>query len=212
MDCLVEVMEFEDIFFIFYIFGIIGKPKGIVYIIGGYVVGIYVISCMVFDFKEDDVYWCMVDVGWIIGYSYIVYGFLQCGVMVMMYEGVFNYLDCDRFWVLVEKYNVMVFYMVFIVICVFMKWGDDFLVCYDLSSIWLLGSVGEFINLEVWMWYYKYIGGKWCFIVDIWWQIEIGGIMIFGLLGVIIMKLGFVGFVMFGVHVIVLDELGNEVI
>ncbi len=210
-DCPAEVMESEDTLFILYTSGTTGKPKGIVHTTGGYAVGTHATSRMVFDLKEDDVYWCTADVGWITGHSYIVYGPLQCGATVMMYEGAPNHPDRDRFWALVEKHNVTVFYTAPTAIRTFMKWGNDLPARHDLSSIRLLGTVGEPINPEAWMWYHKHIGGERCPIVDTWWQTETGGIMISGLPGVTTMKPGFAGPAMPGVHATVLDEAGNEV-
>jgi len=210
-DCPAAVMESEDTLFILYTSGTTGKPKGIVHTTGGYAVGTHATSRMVFDLKEEDVYWCTADVGWITGHSYIVYGPLQCGATVMMYEGAPNHPDRDRFWALVERHNVTVFYTAPTAIRAFMKWGDDLPARHDLSSIRLLGSVGEPINPEAWMWYHKHIGGERCPIVDTWWQTETGGIMISGLPGVTTMKPGFAGPAMPGVHATVLDEAGNEV-
>lgn len=208
--CFVELMVSEDCLFVFYILGFIGKFKGVVYIIVGYNFWVYFIFQWIFDIWDEDVFWCMVDVGWIIGYSYIVYGFLLNGVMMVMYEGVLCLFKFGVFWELIQKYGIIIFYMVFIVIWVFMKSGCFVLDQFDMSSFCLFGIVGELINLEVWMWYCDVIGGNCCLIVDIWWQIEIGGVMISFLLGVMFIKFGFVILFLFGIQVDIIDVEGNS--
>ncbi len=210
-DCPAEVMDAEDVLFILYTSGTTGKPKGIVHTTGGYSVVTHATSKYVFDLKDSDVYWCTADVGWITGHSYIVYGPLQCGATAVMYEGAPNYPERDRFWDMVERHGVTVFYTAPTAIRAFMKWGDQHPDGHDLSSLRLLGSVGEPINPEAWIWYNERIGGGRCPIVDTWWQTETGGIMLSGLPGVTTMKPGFAGPSMPGVSATVLDESGEEV-
>ncbi|MEX2673584.1 MAG: acetate--CoA ligase [Phycisphaeraceae bacterium] len=210
-DCPAEPMDSEDVLYILYTSGTTGKPKGIVHTTGGYSVGTHMTTKYVFDIKEDDMYWCTADVGWVTGHSYIVYGPLQTGATVLMYEGAPNYPDNDRFWDICQRHKVTVFYTAPTAIRAFMKWGDDLPAKYDLSSLRLLGSVGEPINPEAWMWYHKHIGGEKCPIVDTWWQTETGAIMISGLPGVTTMKPGFAGPAMPGIEATILDESGEEV-
>ena len=210
-DCPAVEMDAEDILYILYTSGTTGKPKGIVHTVGGYTVGTYATSKYVFDLKEEDVYWCTADVGWVTGHSYIVYGPLQCGATVFMYEGAPNYPEEDRFWEIVENHQVSVFYTAPTAIRAFMKWGDDLPAKHDLSSLRLLGTVGEPINPKAWMWYFEHIGRKKCPIVDTWWQTETGAIMITGLPGVSTMKPGYAGKPFPGIEATVLDEAGNEV-
>ena len=210
-DCPAEEMDAEDPLFILYTSGTTGKPKGIVHTTGGYAVGAHTTSKYVFDMKEEDVFWCTADVGWITGHSYIVYGPLMNGATILLYEGAPNYPDNDRFWEMVERHHVSVFYTAPTAIRAFMKWGDKFPAKHDLSSIRLLGSVGEPINPEAWMWYYEHIGGKRCPVVDTWWQTETGSIMISALPGVSTLKPGFAGEPLPGIQMAVLDEDGNEI-
>jgi len=204
-------MESEDTLFILYTSGTTGKPKGVVHTTGGYAVGTYATSKIVFDLKDTDTYWCTADVGWITGHSYIVYGPLQCGATILMYEGAPNHPERDRFWDIVERHKVTVFYTAPTAIRAFMKWGDSLPAKHDLTSLRLLGSVGEPINPKAWMWYHKHIGGERCPIVDTWWQTETGSIMISGLPGVTTMKPGFAGPAMPGIHAAVLDEEGTPI-
>ncbi|MBA4159049.1 MAG: acetate--CoA ligase [Gemmatimonadetes bacterium] len=183
-DCPAEPMDSEDLLYILYTSGTTGKPKGIMHTSGGYLTQCYATTRWVFDLKDDDVYWCTADVGWVTGHSYIVYGPLANGTTAVMYEGAPDHPDRGRFWELVEKYGVTVFYTAPTAIRAFMKWGTDHPQRYDLSSLRLLGTVGEPINPEAWIWYHKYIGREQCPIVDTWWQTETGAIMITPLPGV----------------------------
>jgi acetyl-CoA synthetase len=168
----------EDPLFILYTSGSTGKPKGILHTTGGYLTGVTTTSKYIFDLKDDDVYWCTADVGWVTGHSYVVYGPLSNGATVFMYEGAPDWPQRDRFWALIEKYGVTVLYTAPTAIRAFMKWGTEWLEKHDLGSLRLLGSVGEPINPEAWLWYHKNIGGERCPIVDTWWQTETGAIMI----------------------------------
>ncbi|HEV2131123.1 MAG TPA: acetate--CoA ligase, partial [Longimicrobiaceae bacterium] len=183
-DCPAEKMDSEDLLYILYTSGTTGKPKGIMHTTGGYLTQVYATTKWVFDLKEEDVYWCTADVGWVTGHSYIVYGPLANGATVVMYEGAPDFPDRGRFWELVQKYRVSIFYTAPTAIRAFMKWGTAFPERYDLSSLRLLGTVGEPINPEAWIWYYQYIGREKCPIVDTWWQTETGAIMITPLPGV----------------------------
>lgn len=169
LDCLAQEMDLEDFMFIFYILGFIGKLKGVMYIIVGYMLGFVMMYCYILDYWEGDIFWCMVDVGWIIGYFYIVYGLLVNGVIMLMFEGVLIYLDVLCCWQVVDKYKVNMFYIVFIVICVLMSQGNELVKKFFCVSLCLLGMVGELINLEVWEWYYNVVGEICCLVVDIWW-------------------------------------------
>ena len=209
--CPAEPLDSEDPLYILYTSGSTGKPKGIVHTIGGYSVGTYITTKWIFDLKEEDIYWCTADIGWVTGHSYIVYGPLQNGATTLMYEGAPNHPDLDRFWALVEKYKVSVFYTAPTAIRTFIKWGNEYPNRHDLSSLRLLGSVGEPINPEAWMWYREVIGKERCPIVDTWWQTETGCIMISPLPGAIATKPGSATRPFPGIIAEVVDRGGDKV-
>jgi acetyl-CoA synthetase len=188
--CEPERMESEDALYILYTSGTTGKPKGIVHTTAGYLVGTYATTKWVFDLKEDDVFWCTADIGWVTGHSYVVYGPLANGATVVMYEGAPDWPQKDRFWEVVERYGVTIFYTAPTAIRAFMRWGTEWPHRRDLSSLRLLGSVGEPINPEAWVWYYRHIGGERCPVVDTWWQTETGAILITPLPGLTTCKPG----------------------
>ncbi len=177
-DCPAEPFDSEHPLYILYTSGSTGKPKGILHTTGGYLVGCAMTTQWVFDLRDDDTYFCTADVGWVTGHSYIVYGPLALGASVVMYEGAPNWPDEGRFWKIVQDYQVTILYTAPTAIRAFMKWGEHFPRRYDLTSLRLLGSVGEPINPEAWMWYHRVIGGERCPVVDTWWQTETGAIMI----------------------------------
>ena len=176
--CPAEPLDSEHPLYILYTSGSTGKPKGILHTTGGYLVGTTLTSKWVFDLKDDDTFWCTADVGWVTGHSYLVYGPLSNGATCVMYEGAPNWPDEGRFWKIIEDYRVTILYTAPTAIRAFMKWGEQFPRRHDLSSLRLLGTVGEPINPEAWMWYHRVIGGERCPIVDTWWQTETGAIMI----------------------------------
>lgn len=178
LECEPTPMEAEDVLFILYTSGTTGKPKGIVHTTGGYLTGVTSTMRTVFDLKEDDVFWCTADVGWVTGHSYVVYGPLANGATCVLYEGAPDWPEKDRFWEICERHGVTIFYTAPTAIRAFMKWGDEYPARHDLSRLRLLGSVGEPINPEAWIWYHKAIGGERCPIVDTWWQTETGAIVI----------------------------------
>ena len=210
-ECPPEAMDAEDLLFILYTSGTTGKPKGIVHTTGGYLTQAMATTKYVFDLKEKDVFWCTADIGWVTGHSYVVYGPLANGATVLMYEGAPDWPQRDRFWALVAKYRVTVFYTAPTAIRAFMKWGDALPAKHDLSSLRLLGSVGEPINPEAWMWYHRHIGGERCPIVDTWWQTETGGIMITPLPGVTTTKPGSATVPFPGVSAELVDTAGTVI-
>lgn len=208
-ECAPESLEAEDPLFILYTSGSTGKPKGILHTTGGYMTYTATTFKYIFDHKEDDIYWCTADVGWITGHSYIVYGPMANGATQVMYEGAPNYPDWNRFWEIIEHYKVSIFYTAPTAIRAFIKAGDEHVDKHDISSLRLLGTVGEPINPEAWMWYRDKIGGGRCPIVDTWWQTETGGIMISPLPGAIPTKPGTATRPFFGVDAAIFDESGN---
>ncbi len=211
-DCRCEPMDSEDLLFILYTSGSTGKPKGIMHTTGGYMTYTYFTSKMTFDLKpdKDQVYWCTADIGWITGHSYIIYGILPNRVPTLMYEGAPNFPAADRFWDIVERHKVTHFYTAPTAIRAFMKWGDDLPAKHNLNSLQLLGTVGEPINPEAWMWYHKTIGGERCPIVDTWWQTETGGHMLTPLPGATTTVPGSCTRPMIGIDAAVVNEEGEE--
>jgi len=209
--CEAERMEAEDVLFILYTSGTTGKPKGVVHTTGGYLTQTHATTKWVFDLKEEDVYWCTADVGWVTGHSYVVYGPLSNGATILMYEGAPDFPNRGRMWELCEKYGVTVFYTAPTAIRAFMKWGEDWPARHDLSQLRLLGTVGEPINPEAWMWYHEVIGGERCPIVDTWWQTETGAIMITPLPGETETRPGSATLPFPGIEASILNESGEEV-
>jgi acetyl-CoA synthetase len=210
-DCPAEKMDSEAPLFILYTSGSTGKPKGILHTTAGYLLYTRMTSRLVFDLRPEDIYWCTADVGWVTGHSYVVYGPLANGATSLMYEGAPNYPEPDRFWRIIAKYGVTILYTAPTAIRAFMKWGAEWPRKHDLSSLRLLGTVGEPINPEAWMWYHEHIGGKRCPIVDTWWQTETGGIMITPLPGATPTKPGSATLPFFGIVPEVVDDLGRVV-
>ncbi len=206
-----KAFDSETPLFILYTSGSTGKPKGVLHTSAGYLLGVTMTSHYVFDLKESDTYWCTADVGWITGHSYVVYGLLANGATTLMYEGAPNHPEPDRFWSIIDRHKVTIFYTAPTAIRAFMRWGEEYPKRHDMSSLRLLGSVGEPINPEAWKWYHKVIGGGRCPIVDTWWQTETGGIMISPLPGAIPQKPGSATLPFFGVVPKVFDDQGREV-
>jgi len=209
-QCPATPMDSEDLLFVLYTSGSTGKPKGIQHTTGGYMVGTYLTSKYVFDLQEDDVYFCTADVGWITGHSYVVYGLLNNGATVLLYEGAPNFPDFSRFWDICDRHKVSIFYTAPTAIRAFMRAGEQFVSKHSLKSLRLLGSVGEPINPEAWMWYHTNVGHGKCPIVDTWWQTETGAIMISPLPGATPLKPGTATLPFFGVDAAVVDKEGNE--
>ena len=211
-ECPPEPMDAEDLLFLLYTSGTTGRPKGIMHTTGGYLTQVAYTHREVFDLRpDDDVYWCAADVGWVTGHSYIVYGPLANRTTSVMYEGTPDHPDKDRFWAIVEKYGVTTLYLAPTAIRSFMKWGTEFPGRHDLTSLRLLGSVGEPINPEAWIWYWEVIGGGRCPIVDTWWQTETGAIMLSPLPGATTLKPGSATFPLPGVGAEVVDDTGAPV-
>jgi acetyl-CoA synthetase len=210
-ECPPEPMDSEDVLYILYTSGTTGKPKGLVHTTGGYAVQTYLTTKYVFDLHEDDIYWCTADIGWVTGHSYIVYGPLQNGATVLMYEGAPNWPDFSRFWKIVDDHRVTVFYTAPTAIRAFIKWGDQHVEKHKLDSLRLLGTVGEPINPEAWMWYREKIGHNRCPIVDTWWQTETGAMMITPLPGAIPTKPGSATRPFFGIQAEVVTREGKPV-
>jgi acetyl-CoA synthetase len=210
-DCEPEEMEAEDLLFTLYTSGTTAKPKGIVHTTGGYLTGAMATHRMIFDIKPDDVYWCAADIGWVTGHSYIVYGPLANHTTGILYEGAPDWPDKDRFWSIIEHYRATILYTAPTAIRAFMRWGEEFPTKHDLSSLRLLGSVGEPINPEAWMWYHRVVGGERCPVVDTWWQTETGAIMITPLPGLTTLKPGSATKAFPGIFPEVVDDAGNPV-
>jgi len=210
-NCPAIPLDSEHPLFILYTSGSTGKPKGILHTTGGYMTGVAATTKYIFDLKEEDVYWCTADVGWITGHSYLVYGPLASGATCVLYEGAPNWPEPDRFWKIIEELGVTILYTAPTAIRAFMKWGDEWPKKHDLSSLRLLGSVGEPINPEAWMWYHKNIGAERCPIVDTWWQTETGMILISPLPGATPLKPGTATLPFFGIDAAIVDDAGNEV-
>ncbi|HSI12030.1 MAG TPA: acetate--CoA ligase [Chthoniobacter sp.] len=210
-NCPPVQLDSEHPLFILYTSGSTGKPKGILHTTAGYLLGAYTTCKYVFDLRDEDVYWCTADIGWVTGHSYVVYGPLAMGATALMYEGAPNWPDNGRFWKIVEDYGVTIMYTAPTAIRAFIKWGDEWPKKYDLSSLRLLGTVGEPINPEAWMWYHNVIGGGRCPIVDTWWQTETGGHMITPIPGATPTKPGTATLPFFGVDAAIVDDDGKEV-
>jgi acetyl-CoA synthetase len=210
-DCPAESLDSEHMLYLLYTSGTTAKPKGIVHTTAGYITGVATTHKLIFDIKDDDIYWCAADIGWVTGHSYIVFGPLANGATGVMYEGTPDFPDKDRWWSIIEKYKISVLYCAPTAIRTFMKWGAEFVKKHDMSSLRLLGSVGEPINPEAWLWYHETIGGGRCPIVDTWWMTETGMILITPLPGITTTKPGSATFPFPGVGADVVDEDGKSV-
>jgi acetyl-CoA synthetase len=210
-SCEPEELDAEDFLYLLYTSGTTGKPKGIAHTTGGYLTQVAATHRMIFDIHADDVYWCAADIGWVTGHSYIVYGPLANHTTSIMYEGAPDWPDKDRLWQIVEKYRATILYTAPTAIRAFMRWGTEFPEKHELSSLRLLGSVGEPINPEAWVWYWKFIGGERCPVVDTWWQTETGAILITPLPGITTLKPGSATRAFPGIEPDIVDESGNPV-
>jgi acetyl-CoA synthetase len=205
-----EAFDAEHPLFILYTSGSTGKPKGVLHTTAGYLAATHVTAKYVFDLKDDDTYWCTADVGWVTGHSYLVYGPLSCGATCLLYEGAPNFPDWSRTWSIIERHGVTILYTAPTAVRAFIRAGDEWPAKHDLSSLRLLGSVGEPINPEAWVWYHRVIGGGRCPIVDTWWQTETGSIMLSTLPGAVFSKPGSTGLPLFGVDIAVVKDRGEE--
>lgn len=210
--CVPEVMDADDPLFTLYTSGSTGKPKGVLHTTGGYMVYAAMTFQYIFDYRDGDIYWCTADVGWVTGHTYVVYGPLACGATIVMYEGTPNYPTFSRFWQIVDKYQVSIFYTAPTAIRALRREGDKWVTDTKRTSLRLLGTVGEPINPDVWQWYYDVVGDKRCDIVDTWWQTETGGILISPLPGATPLKAGSASWPFFGIVPAVVDDAGNEVL
>jgi acetyl-CoA synthetase len=208
-ECPAEPLDSEHPLFILYTSGSTGKPKGVLHTTGGYLTGVYSTTKYIFDMRDEDIYWCTADVGWITGHSYVVYGPLANGATCFLYEGAPNWPEPDRFWRIIAEYGITILYTAPTAIRSFMRWGDSWPARHDLTSLRLLGTVGEPINPEAWRWYHQHIGGGRCPIVDTWWQTETGAILISPLPGATPLKPGTATLPFFGVDPAVVDEQGQ---
>ncbi|GIU99041.1 MAG: acetyl-coenzyme A synthetase [Actinomycetota bacterium] len=210
-DCPPEEMDAEDVLYLLYTSGTTGKPKGIVHTTGGYLTGVAATHRMIFDIHDEDIYWCSADIGWVTGHSYIVYGPLANHTTSIIYEGAPDWPDKDRWWDIVERYKVTILYTAPTAIRAFMRWGTEYPAKHDLSSLRLLGTVGEPINPEAWVWYWEVIGGGRCPVVDTWWQTETGHILITPLPGITKLKPGSATLPFPGISADIYDEAGSPV-
>lgn len=210
-DCPPVWVDSEHMLYMLYTSGSTGKPKGIIHTTGGYLTGVLATTKWVFDLKEEDIFWCTADIGWVTGHSYVVYGPLANGATVLIYEGAPDWPKKDRFWDIIERHKVTIFYTAPTAIRAFMKWGEQLPQAHDMSSLRLLGSVGEPINPEAWVWYHKFIGNERCPVVDTWWQTETGAIMIAPLPGIVPTKPGSATRPFPGIDAAILNERGERV-